>query len=354
MKPKKRSRILSILICIMLCMIFLANLPHPAKSISDENLLVDKVFTFHAPGEQLIRAVPLVQNETYCIYMEVVSPHTCSINLKMNDTDGDMYELFDSQFNGDSDIGSYKEFPYLAARNGTHHFFFTVTCSVNLNIYISINRDLSMINQDADNFRVRKIFDGYSEEFNFTLNTDYMYNFYFLRGSSFPEGPFLEICINLWARAPDGGETLFTLMNEKELIDLGVRISTFFGTAINGTYNFGYNVSTTLQPFNLAMELVSDHQITEVIPGNSTNPSNNETDTGPNAQDDDGGAGGGGSGGGGSGKKNDEDLNTTTAGDPYANMSLPAEILAPVGISLGVILAGTASWLLIKIRKNFV
>ncbi|MHA1844904.1 MAG: hypothetical protein ACTSWE_11640, partial [Promethearchaeota archaeon] len=255
-----------------------------------DEILVDKVFTFHAPSEDLVRAVQFKENKTYYIRMEVVTPHACNISIKINDTTQDpVYDIFYAALSGESVYGYVKEVPFVAARNGTHVVIFHVECLLNMNIYISIYRAEDLV--DLSNtmaFDVLKINRTTTQHhFNLTLLTDTMYRFHFSRVSTFQENISLHIYLTFWARAPDVNDTEFLLLFNESMPQIGETISTFLGTAIKGTYEFWFELETNLVPFNFLYKVVEEREISEEISGNSTVPIDNQSVSNENNQTDD-------------------------------------------------------------------
>ncbi len=276
----KKTKLISVIIGFSLLFMGVLQLPVESKAFSSDEILVDKVFTFHAPSEDLVRAVQFKENKTYYIRMEVVTPHACNLSIQINDTTQDpVYDIFYAALSGESAYGYVKEVPFVAARNGTHVVIFHVECLLNMNIYISIYRAEDLI--DLSNtmaFDVLKINRTTTlHHFNLTVRTDTMYRFHFSRVSTFQENLTLGIYLTFWARAPDVNDTEFLLLFNESMPQIGETISTFLGTAINGTYEFWFELETNLVPFNFLYKVVEEREISEDIPSNSTIPINNQS-----------------------------------------------------------------------------
>ncbi len=286
----KKRKMISVIIGFSLLFMGVLQLPPESKAFSSEEILVDKVFTFHTPSEDLVRAVQFKENKTYYIRMEVVTPHACNISIKINDTSQDpLYDIFYAALSGESAYGYVKEVPFVAARNGTHVVMFHVECLLNMNIYISIYRAEDLV--DLSNtmaFDVLKINQTLTTHyFNLTLLTDTMYRFHFSRVSTFQENISLHIYLTFWARAPDVNDTEFLLLINESMPQIGETISTFLGTAINGTYEFWFELETNLIPFNFLYKVVEEREISEEISGNSTVPIDNQSVSNGNNETDD-------------------------------------------------------------------
>ncbi|MHA1343718.1 MAG: hypothetical protein ACTSQG_07015, partial [Promethearchaeota archaeon] len=79
-------------------------------------------------------------------------------------------------------------------------------------------------------------------------------------------------------------DTEFLLLFNESMPQIGETLSTFLGTAINGTYEFWFELETNLVPFNFLYKVVEEREISEDIPGNSTVPINNQSASNGNNQ----------------------------------------------------------------------
>ena len=112
-----------------------------APKTSSEEVFVDKVFTFLAPNDtQQFNDLFLYEDLNYYVLLEIVTPHSCEINVSVIDPDLDVYEIFKSEVII-SQEDEWFEVPFGTAIAGNYTFIFSVVTVFNLNVYVKISYD---------------------------------------------------------------------------------------------------------------------------------------------------------------------------------------------------------------------
>jgi len=242
--------------------------------------LPDKVYTFLAPKTDLIfDDLFLKKHYKYYIYVELVTPHNCTLTITLIDPDGKQYDIFENNLfidPEDLDKGRYFETPFGTAIEGDYTLKFSVSTLENLNLYIRIEKGpkslydkIPMEEQESIVlYHVTRFYSGMSIAHNITLKTDYMYKFYFGRVSpiSIMENSHVDISFSI----TDSEAVVFTIYSNETLTPINnVNISKF-GTAIDGVYQEKITIQSGVQYTNIGYAVIEHHRISDLVDPNET------------------------------------------------------------------------------------
>ncbi|KKM26523.1 hypothetical protein LCGC14_1583940 [marine sediment metagenome] len=242
--------------------------------------LPDKVYTFLAPETDLIFGdLFLEKYYKYYIYVELVTPHNCTLTITLWDPDNKQYDIFENNLfidPEDADMGSYFETPFGTALTGDYTIKFSVSTLENLNLYIKIEKGPKSLYdkipmEEHENiilYHVTRFSNGMNQPHNITLKTDYMYKFYIGRVSpvSIVNNSHVDTIYIL--TDPEGIKfTIFT----NETLTIINDVDTFkFGTAIAGTYQVNLTVHGQVQYTNIGYAIIEFRRISELVDPNVT------------------------------------------------------------------------------------
>ena len=252
-----------------------------APKTSSEEVFVDKVFTFLAPNDtQQFNDLFLYEDLNYYILLEIVTPHSCEINVSVIDPDLDVYEIFKSEVII-SQEDEWFEVPFGTAITGNYTFIFSVVTVFNLNVYVKISYDRELkclydvISPDSiqklELYQVNKFLDGTIVEHNILLKTDVSYKFYIGRVSAIggtPNGT--EVVVNYDVTDPDDIE--FVIYQNKSVGSVGTIFQFDFGTAIAGIYTVKIKIYCRVDVVNIAYAIAEDYSISTVNNGTDPEP----------------------------------------------------------------------------------
>ena len=248
---------------------------------SSEEILVDKVFTFLAPNDfKQFDNLFLYENVNYYVLFEIVTPHSCEINVTIIDPDLDVYEIFKTEVNV-SQGDQWFEVPFGTAISGNFTFVFSVIAELNLNLYIKISYDRALkclydvlspeAIQNLELYQVNKFYDGTIAEHNVLLKTDVSYKFYIGRVSAIGGSPNItEVSLDYDIFDPNYVE--FVIYNNDTLGNLGTVLQFDFGTAIAGVYAIKIKIHCQVEVVNVAYAIVEDYSISTVYNGTDPDP----------------------------------------------------------------------------------
>ena len=153
----------------------------------------DKIYAFLAPSDVLtFEDQYFEEHYTYYIWVEIVTPHNCTLTITLWDPEGKQFDLFASDVYLEPEGKDYHEIPFGCAVGGNYTIEFATVSSVNLNIYIRIekwvkclyDKILSEELQDMILYDVVRFYDGMVITPTIEFRTDYLYRFYFGRVSA--------------------------------------------------------------------------------------------------------------------------------------------------------------------------
>lgn len=224
-----------------------------------------KVLTFTQAQNSYTFQFQLPKAYMYSIFVEVVTPHSCYMNITLWDSNSRKFHIFCaniSQQDGEFSV------PFGTAIEGNHTFLFKATVRQNLNIKIKIVREdiKCLYDKISQNEHARIVFyevscfsDGYFVPHKVTLRTDRSYKFYIGRVSS--------ICINLNTRGgvvynmSDPNGISFVIYENDTLASIaGVNIFSF-GTAMAGEYTIKIWIYCEVTWMNVAYAVVDNGPI---------------------------------------------------------------------------------------------
>ena len=251
----------------------------PNSSGENEMILPDKVYTFYAPEHNLTFSnVSLEKYYDHYIFIEIVTPHNCSIKIRVIDPQGKRFDIFEETLNSEDDFEKDYNIPFGTALSGNHTIHFIVNSTDNLNLHIKMEKTAKCLYDKLDNehieslvfYAVNRAENETRFSHNIEMKTDVMYQFYIGRVSSIAITLSPLVQINFQLIDPNG--TIFKIYNKEELPSVK-GVETFsFGTAKNGTYLFNMTVFCEVPFINLGYFIAEDYQISEVIERNTTDP----------------------------------------------------------------------------------
>ncbi len=264
--------IISILCILSLC--YLLSLPqHDPNSpvikgsdfLSDDDLLIDKVYTFHSGSPSLIITNLTFEREfTYNIKMAVVTDeHECHMEVNLFDPEGDLYELFSSQEPMTYD--EYFDIPFGAALSGVYNLNFTKLDGPNLNIHIIIRKGelcfREFVSGDANHvYEIRKfarIPSGKSYRPYYYFKDQWCYHIYLCRVSPISANRSNQINLDHNVVDPSVEGISFPIYTNHSLGQIWDPRNYEFGTAMAGEYLLNFTFYQDPEFINV-MFLITD------------------------------------------------------------------------------------------------
>ncbi len=251
--------------------------------LSSEIELPDKVYTFEAPGQDLIfDDVYLKREYMYYIYLELVTPHNCSMTITLWDPDGKEYGIFKNDMYYVFEYARWFEVPFGTVVSGDYKLNFSVEADYNFNIYISLTEGVKVLHDkmnapDVENlifYEVSSFHDDQFIECNVRLETDVMYKFYLSRESPIALEENSDVLVNYYIVDPDD---ISFMIYDNFLIE-GVDTVNFFsfGTSIGGVYKIQIRVYCDVDYVNVAYTISTDYEISLEVGGNESSPDSSD------------------------------------------------------------------------------
>lgn len=286
----KNYYLIYLVIIIMIAGILIVRLPSISpKSTSIETpktsstTIVDKVYTFLAPGDTLsFEDMALKEDYMYYIFLEVVTPHSCELNVTLWDPQNKQYDIFSSNLTYFTEGYERVEIPFGTALGGNYTFLFSMELQFNLNLYLRMEEGdqclRDMIPSTEWNkmifYRVTQFDDGEYIEHNIQLESDVSYKFYFGRVSPIAsEDNKVLISNNL----TDPNEIEFHIYTNFTLVPIHEIQEYNFGTSEEGVYSVQLEIKADVQYINLAYAIIEDYVISENDDNNQTGTPSNST-----------------------------------------------------------------------------
>ena len=242
----------------------------------------DKVYAFLAPNDSLVfEDLYFERHYTYFIWVEIVTPHNCTLAITLWDPDGKQFDLFEHDVYFEPKGSDYHEIPFGCAVEGNHTIEFTTSSSDNLNIYIRIEKWVKCLYDkilaeelpDMILYDVTRFYSGMIISPTITFKTDYLYRFYFGRVSAISAAESSLVTLNFSLIDPDMIDyMMFTNETLEPVIDVN-RI--YFGTATEGEYTLDIEIKSDVAYTNIGYAVIELHKISHVIDPNQTDPTNN-------------------------------------------------------------------------------
>jgi hypothetical protein len=236
----------------------------PGKLRASKIVFVDKVYTF-----TLSNPILRFDNELYFekyyfydIYVAVVTPHTCTMNITLWDPEGEQYEL---SFEGNMTQEDYRRIPFGAALSGNYSIQFEVLLTENLNVHLKIESSIKCLAdsissfKDAIYYNVSKFYNGDSLVLKTTTKTDRYYKLYFQRVS--PISIALSNHVIMDHFVLDSRDLLFNIYQN---VSLGYS-SYYFGTATEGLYTINITIYCEVPSVNIAICILEKDSISDVL-----------------------------------------------------------------------------------------
>ena len=252
----------------------------PKIHTSDTDL-PDNVYAFLSPSDVLIfNEIYLEKYYKYYLWIEIVTPHNCTIQITLWDPEGKHYDLFENQLTYGLESSRYYDIPFGTALTGNYTIEFQVITSVNVNIYIRMEQGskclydkIAMEEYDEILFyRVTRFSNGMNISHVIDFKSDYMYKFYIERVSPISVFYSNQITVDLFIEDPEDlgyaiyfNETL-TPINEITIFK--------FGTASDGEYTFSITIRSEVEYVNIGYAVIELYKISQGVDPNQTNPSN--------------------------------------------------------------------------------
>ena len=255
--------------------------------ISDENCILDKVYTFEAGGATLnFSDIELQEHYVYNTRIQLVTPHWCNATVRIYDPDGEQFIIFNGTLFQEPSTKSWAKIPFGVAFTGNHTFSFEIRSIFNVNVYLRIEKgDLCLRDKVMEwepyNFLLYEVtrFNGDQKSIihEFTLLSDYKYKFYLARVSA--EGnmntvDFVDLTVS------DPSDLPFMVYEEVSLAGIAGIDAFTFGTSKAGTYSLKIEIQMDLnhENINMAYLIVNKGLISSGWNGSTTNST-----TGPDA-----------------------------------------------------------------------
>jgi len=253
---------------------------HPYTSATT---IVDKVYTFQAPEDELyFESMLLKEDYMYYIFIEIVTPHSCGLNITLWDPQNRRYDIFSSNLTFETQGYERAEIPFGTALGGNYSFLFSMVLQFNLNLYIRIEEgDLCLRDKipvgDWNKmifYRVTKFDNGTYIEHNIQFKTDTSYKFYFGRVSPIASE---ENNVYISNNITDPNNIVFKIYFNSTLVPINEIQDYSFGTSVEGLYIIQLQIRSDVEYINLAYGIVEDYVISELDDNNQTGTPSNST-----------------------------------------------------------------------------
>ena len=249
---------------------------------SSGDVLIDKVYSISIDNPCLNFTNLSFQAEfNYYLFLQIVSPHECTVRVILNDPEEDSFDLF-CKFMKQSD--GISEIPFGTSLAGKHAISILLDTSYNLNIYVRIEKGSKCLHDVLSSKQLTNViqydvikFQDSSIQIDYAyLETDSVYKIFFGRVSpisieydnnvtyaySLFDAEGIEYCIN-WKNESLEGIGLVTVHD--------------FGTASAGIYITNLTINCNVEFVNVAYAIVYDHVIGDGTVENNTNPEDDNT-----------------------------------------------------------------------------
>ncbi|MFX1375181.1 MAG: hypothetical protein ACFFA0_05160 [Promethearchaeota archaeon] len=252
----------------------------PTVKIADPEF-PDKVYAFLSPSDVLMfNDIYFEQFYTYYIWVEIVTPNNCSLNITLWDPDGMQFYIFESDLFLEPDGGNYYEIPYGCALGGNYTIEFVTISTNSLNLYIRIEKGIKCLfdkiqGEELENmifYRVTRFYNGMTLSHTIDLKPDFLYKFYFGGVSPilYVETNIISLNFSLF----DPGDIEYIIYTNETLVPITDVNRIKFGTAIGGEYKLDLEIKSDVEYMNIGYLVIELHKISHVIDPNQSNPTN--------------------------------------------------------------------------------
>ncbi|MFX1478336.1 MAG: hypothetical protein ACFFCI_09395 [Promethearchaeota archaeon] len=257
------------------------------QPLTSDPELPDKVYAFLSPSDTLtLDNLYMEKYYKYYIWIEIVTPHNCTINISLWDPEGKQFDLFENilsyyEFDGTvSERYKYYEIPFGTALSGNYIVKFHVITSNNVNIYIRIEKGPKCLYdkiameeyEDIMFYKVTRFYNGMNISHSIRFKSDYMYKFYIERVSPISIHYSNQTYIDLSLRNPEDLE--YQIYSNYSLTPIN-EIQIFkFGTASEGEYILNITLRSKVEYVNIGYAVIELYKISQGVDPNQTIPSN--------------------------------------------------------------------------------
>ena len=253
------------------------DIENPLNPKTSGEVLIDKVYSFtvESPYHNFTN-LSFQAGYNYYMFLQIVTPHECTVRINLRDPDGDMYDLF-CKFMKQSD--GISEIPFGTTLTGNHNISIYIETSLNLNIYVIIEKGIkclyevlsptqlgNLIQYDVIKFQDSSIQIDYA-----LLETDVVYNFYFSRVSAISVEDDNNVSY-VFSLLDDQSISFSINWKNDQLEGIGGVTVYDFGTASGGIYTTNLTINCKVDYVNIVYAIVFDHRIGSGIDENTTNP----------------------------------------------------------------------------------
>jgi len=251
------------------------------KISSIEETLVDKVYnlTLAKPYVNFSNNIYFEKPYIYYISFQIVTPHTCHMNISLWDPENDKYDIYDSRVRSLLVQFEKPEIPFGVAITGNYTITFRAHLTENLNVHIKIIKSQFICLQDTVQpsefgrnilYEVNKFYYQSVILHNVTLKADWLYRFYFGRYS--PTASTFDSNTTIDFNITSSNNIKYKIYINKTLP--GVCDVDFFdfGTAVEGTYNVIMTVYSKVKCVNIAYTIIDIDKIADGIDPNDPDP----------------------------------------------------------------------------------
>jgi len=252
----------------------------PQIHTSDSDL-PDKVYAFLSPNDILtFTNIYLEKYYRYFIWIEIVTPHNCTIQITLWDPEGMQYNLFENKLTYELESSRYYDIPFGTALTGNYTLEFQVVVTENVNIYIRMEKGgkclydkIAMEEYDEILFyRVSRFSNGMNISHKVDFKTDYMYKFYIERVS--PISVFYSNQISVVFFIEDPEDLEYGIYSNETLTPIN-EIKIFkFGTASEGEYTFSIMIQSEVEYVNIGYAVIELYKISQGVDPNQSSPNN--------------------------------------------------------------------------------
>lgn len=248
--------------------------------ISDEDCILDKVFTFEIGGPKLnFSEIELQEHYIYYTRIQLVTPYWCNATVRIYDPDGKLFMIFNGTLFQEPSTKSWVEIPFGAAITGNHSFSFEIRSNNNINVYLKIEKGDLCLRDKVSDWEPYKFLLYEVTRFNadqksiiheITLQSDYNYKFYLARVSA--EGNLNTIdFVNLMVSDPD--DLSFLVYEDVSLAGIADIDDFTFGTSQAGTYTVTFEITLDErhENINVAYLIINKGAIASGYNGSTTN-----------------------------------------------------------------------------------
>jgi len=221
------------------------------------------------------------EHYNYYIFVQIVSPHECTIRINLKDPEDDNYALFYRHMKQSDGI---LEIPFGASLTGNHSVSIYIDTSYNLNIYVRIEKGSKCLHDilspeqigNLIQYNVSKFQNSSIQIDHAFLETNVLYKFFFGRVSAIS----IDHDNNLTYRYSllDDQDISFSINWKNDQLEGIGGVSAYeFGTASEGIYTTNLSINCEVKYVNIVYAIVYDHKIANIVDETNSTTGNNST-----------------------------------------------------------------------------